>query len=82
MKVLRFLYFTLIAIVFVEYIKAEENISETSSRPIIIKFKSPITQTALSQNILPNPSQRSVAFNFIKYDRPIANQKNINQRIH
>ena len=79
MKVLRFLYFTLFAIVFVEYIKAEDNISETSSRPIIIKFKSSIPQTALSQNILPNPSQRSVAFNFIKYDRPIANQKNINQ---
>ena len=43
------------------------------------RFKSPIPQTTLSQNILPNPSQRSVAFNFIKYDRPIANQKNINQ---
>ena len=79
MKVLRFLYFTLFAIVFVEYIKAEDSISETSSRPIIIKFKSSIPQTTLSQNILPNPSQRSVAFNFIKYDRPIANQKNINQ---
>ena len=60
-------------------LQAENGKESESNRPIIIKFKSQIPVSSLRQNNLPNPRSRSQAFNFIAYEKPLADPKIVNQ---